>query len=90
MEAVKSSGGGDVLLEQEVAVQVVEAGATVASATRRSLRLLVELRLKPAAPAKVNVFFSFTFVPSSIQVQIQRNCEWNVSELKKKKKKLIM
>ena len=53
MESVKSSGGGDILLEQGVVMQVVEAGAAVASATQRSLKLLVELRLKPSTPAKV-------------------------------------
>uniref|UniRef100_A0A0N7ZCC4 Spindle assembly abnormal protein 6 N-terminal domain-containing protein n=1 Tax=Scylla olivacea TaxID=85551 RepID=A0A0N7ZCC4_SCYOL len=52
MESVKSSGGGDILLEQDVVMQVVEAGAAVASATQRSLKLLVELRLKPSTPAK--------------------------------------
>ncbi|XP_045118725.1 spindle assembly abnormal protein 6 homolog [Portunus trituberculatus] len=52
MESIKSSGGGDILLEQEVVMQVVEAGTAVASATQRSLKLLVELRLKPSTPAK--------------------------------------
>ncbi|XP_050693351.1 spindle assembly abnormal protein 6 homolog isoform X2 [Eriocheir sinensis] len=54
MESVNSgsSSSGDVLLEREVAVQVVEAGAAVSSATRRYLKLLVELRLKPSAPSK--------------------------------------
>lgn len=53
MDVVNSSSSGDVLLDREVAVQVVEAGAAVSSATRRSLKLLVELRLKPSAPSKV-------------------------------------
>ena len=68
MEGVKTcgggGGGGDVLVEQEVAVQVVEAGAAVASATRRSLKLLVELRLKPSAPSKVLESYSLTLCSS--------------------------
>lgn len=61
MEALNSSSSGDVLLDREVAVQVVEAGAAVSSATRRLLKLLVELRVKPSAPSKVLVMKAMCF-----------------------------
>lgn len=89
MEAVKSSGGGDVLLEQEVAVQVVEAGAAVSSATCRSLKLLVELRLKPSTPAKVNgsLLFSLYFSTTYLSMRKSRGI---VNGLHMIYKKLIM
>nr|XP_053634137.1 spindle assembly abnormal protein 6 homolog isoform X1 [Cherax quadricarinatus]XP_053634138.1 spindle assembly abnormal protein 6 homolog isoform X1 [Cherax quadricarinatus]XP_053634139.1 spindle assembly abnormal protein 6 homolog isoform X1 [Cherax quadricarinatus]XP_053634140.1 spindle assembly abnormal protein 6 homolog isoform X1 [Cherax quadricarinatus] len=51
MEACRSNTS-DVLLNGDVLVRVVEAGVTIATATTRNLKMLVELKVRPSASSK--------------------------------------
>lgn len=59
MEKPRCITSGDVLADREVVVQVVEGGAAIASAIRRSLKMVVELRVNPPASSK-ELFVQFT------------------------------
>ncbi|KAG7156338.1 spindle assembly abnormal protein 6 homolog [Homarus americanus] len=52
METHKCNTSGDTLSDGEVMLRVVEAGSAIATATTRTLKLRVELQIKPPASSK--------------------------------------
>lgn len=61
MEVPRCISTGDVLADREVVVQVVEGGATIASSTTRTLKMLVELRANPPASSKVEFSYNISY-----------------------------